>query len=128
MSKTKKVFWACSGYPDCHEMFPDKNGKPDLSYKPIECPECHNGTLRKIKGKYGMFWGCSNRECNKTFPDKRGKPDLEIHTCPACRTGTLRRIKGKYGYFWGCSNRDDCGKIFKDANGKPDFSEKKKEG
>ena len=35
-----------------------------------------NGQLRRIKGKHGFFWGCSNYRngCRETRKDSRGKP------------------------------------------------------
>ena len=35
-----------------------------------------NGQLRRIKGKHGFFWGCSNYQdgCRETRKDRRGKP------------------------------------------------------
>ena len=35
-----------------------------------------NGQLRRIKGKHGVFWGCSNyrKGCRETRKDRRGKP------------------------------------------------------
>jgi len=41
-----------------------------------ECPSC-GSEMRRRKGQYGNFWGCTSRSCNKTFDDYRGKPDFE---------------------------------------------------
>lgn len=43
-----------------------------------KCPKCGTGSLRKIKGAKGVFWGCDRYKegCRATFDDKRGKPDL----------------------------------------------------
>lgn len=60
-------FWACTGYPDCQNTFPDDNGKPgERKPKPaidknaVDCPECEDGKLVKRKGKKNSFLGCSN--------------------------------------------------------------------
>ena len=43
----------------------------------ILCPNCKEGHLRKIRGKNGTFWGCSNYpRCTATFDDDNGKPAL----------------------------------------------------
>jgi len=62
------------------------------------CPRCHSGALRLIKGKYGLFLGCSNRLCRYTEKPK----------CPACGYGELKMRKGKYGTFGGCSRYPKC--------------------
>ncbi len=93
------------------------------------CPEC-DGLLRRIKGKYGFFWSCSNfnNGCLYKTKDAKGKPEKKENTtfiCPSCG-GNLRRISSKFGYFWGCSNfSDGCSYKAKDASGKPE--EKKQE-
>jgi DNA topoisomerase-3 len=48
---------------------------PEPAQAPI-CPECRQGSLRRIKGKKGFFWGCSRYQdgCKATFEDKVGKP------------------------------------------------------
>lgn len=45
----------------------------------IACPFCGVGHLRKIRGKNGVFWGCSSYRdgCQATAPDAGGKPRLE---------------------------------------------------
>ena len=41
------------------------------------CPRCREGHLRQIRGKNGMFWGCTNYpRCTATFDDEKGKPVL----------------------------------------------------
>ncbi len=49
----------------------EDNGKKYL------CPKCREGSLRKIKGKNGDFWGCSNYpRCTATFDDDHNMPLL----------------------------------------------------
>lgn len=101
-----------------------------------KCPDCDNGTLRRIKGSNGFFWGCSDRQnCNKTFPDKRGKPDLNAkkktppkpsdeHLCPKCGKGLVRRPGKKKGtHWWGCSGFPKCDFRAFDNKGKPKIGE-----
>ena len=41
------------------------------------CPKCREGSLRRIKGKNGAFWGCSNYpRCTATFDDEKDMPVL----------------------------------------------------
>ena len=41
------------------------------------CPRCREGHLRRIRGKNGAFWGCSNYpRCTATFDDSHDKPLL----------------------------------------------------
>ena len=65
--------------------------KPKYSASPMEkldpaargnseylCPRCREGRLRRIQGKNGSFWGCTNYpQCTATFDDQRGKPLLQ---------------------------------------------------
>ena len=91
------------------------------------CPTC-NSALRRIKGKKGFFWGCSDRECKYTAPDSRGKPGKKRKAvtsdiaCPECAK-QLRQISGKKGKFWGCSGyRDGCKFTAQDKDGKPNIT------
>ena len=88
------------------------------------CPTCNNG-LRRIKGKKGFFWVCSDRECKYTAPDSRGKPGKKRKVitskipCPQCGE-KLRQIAGKKGKFWGCSGyKEGCKFTAQDKDGKP---------
>lgn len=119
-------FWGCSGYPDCKTTAPDKKGKPDFTVKKEErhtdkCPSCGK-KLRQIKGKFGTFWSCEDREgCNATFADHKDKP--VIVKCPGCGKGYLRRAeskKKKGAYFWYCSDRCGAAPIW-DKSGLPDL-------
>ncbi|MEX3555506.1 MAG: DNA topoisomerase [Burkholderia gladioli] len=44
------------------------------------CPVCKTGQLRRINGKDGAFWGCSNYKaeppCKASYPDANGAPDF----------------------------------------------------
>ena len=64
--------------------------KPKYSASPLEhmqtqaqeksghlCPRCKEGSLRRIQGKNGVFWGCSNYpHCTATYDDENGRPVL----------------------------------------------------
>ena len=41
---------------ECKQRFPSEKGKP----KVVQCPDCHKGLLVTKKGKYGIFYGCTN--------------------------------------------------------------------
>ena len=41
------------------------------------CPHCREGHLRRIHGRNGYFWGCSNYpRCTMTYDDQHGAPVL----------------------------------------------------
>ena len=55
----------------------EREGKWKTAADSILCPQCREGHLRKIRGKNGEFWGCSNYpRCTATFDDSKGKPVL----------------------------------------------------
>jgi DNA topoisomerase I len=98
------------------------------------CPNCDDGHLRRLKGKNGYFWGCSNYQrepnpCQTTLPDARGKPGKPVarieksteHPCPACGEGYLQRRPGKKKntFWWGCDRYPACTHSAPDDNGKP---------
>ena len=120
-------FWGCSGYPKCKTTFPDKKGKPDMEAKKskstgktAKCPVCGK-KLRQIKGKFGIFWGCEDRDCGATFPDHDNK--LVIVKCPSCGKGYLKRSESKKHpgkFYWWCSERCGAPSVW-DKDGLPDL-------
>lgn len=86
-----------------------------------ECPVCHNGILRLIKGPKGAFWGCSHYTsgCKASFSDANGSP--AIYPCPECGTGFMKTKKGAKGTFWGCSRYPECKHTAPDEKGKPKY-------
>lgn len=80
--KTGKDFWGCSDWKNgCKEIYPDKNGKPDLNANKSDyiCPQCKKGYLIKHpsqKNKKKFWWGCSDWKngCKYTCFDDNGKP------------------------------------------------------
>lgn len=107
-----------------------KKNKASQTYP---CPgEACGGRLRRIKGKKGFFWGCSNygQGCRETRPDSRGKPGKTKatspadrasnqkavavgKTCPDCKKGKIQLRSLKSGTnagkpFHGCSTFPKC--------------------
>lgn len=95
----------------------------------IACLKCGK-PLRRIKGKFGYFFGCSDDTCKATFKDVGGKPvekaqDLGKITiagvnsgdaCPKCKKGTMQaRVCGPTSktpgrQFLSCSKSLEKGK------------------
>ena len=117
--------------PNITKKTPTAN--PKLAGHTYPCPgETCEGQLRRIKGKQGFFWGCSNygQGCRETRPDARGKPGktpaprqtarVSKHavvavgkTCPECKKGKIQLRSLKSGNnegkpFHGCSAFPKC--------------------
>lgn len=99
------------------------------------CNACE-APLKRINGKYGWFWACSNEACKKLFTDMAGmpverkEPSVSTIGCPKCNEhaktggGFLRRLARRdgSGYFWGCTAYDKgCKAGFNDVDGSPDL-------
>ena len=51
-----------------------KQGTKNVDSKYL-CPHCKDGSLRRIHGKNGWFWACSNYpHCTATYDDNNGMP------------------------------------------------------
>lgn len=80
----------------------------------ISCSKCQIGVMKKIKGKFGYFFVCSNQQCKHTMKDDNGKPvPKEIKQqsdikCPNCEKGFMLQRKGPKNTFLGCSNYPEC--------------------
>jgi ssDNA-binding Zn-finger/Zn-ribbon topoisomerase 1 len=88
------------------------------------CPRCR-GAMRRIDGKMGPFWGCSNYPaCDKRLYDKDGRPSDtpdERYRCPVC-TRPLVHAKGKPDKddYWYCTGYNKgCKVTLADDSGKP---------
>ncbi|PCH64112.1 MAG: DNA topoisomerase I [SAR86 cluster bacterium] len=91
--------------------------------KTYYCPQCKSN-MRRIIGKMGPFWGCSDfPKCKATLFDVEGKPSTELdehYRCPLCtrRMAKSSQDKGNYwyctGYTKGCKTR------LKDNDGRPE--------
>lgn len=71
-----------------------------------DCPEC-GSRLRRVNGKNGIFWGCSQWEagCKVIMDDQGGKPvPRKVHLCPVC-SSKLANTKD----FWFCTNKEKEG-------------------
>lgn len=88
-----------------------------LNIKKIACPKCGKA-LRRQKGMYGFWWGCSGYSsgCDAKFKDDNGEPVLveqkpELTStgekCPQCGKDLVERMS-KYGKFTSCSGYPDC--------------------
>lgn len=100
----------------------------------IPCPQCKEGKLREIEGKFGKFFSCSNytKGCDFKAKSKNAKPDLSPkkeplksqYKCPDCKEGFLirRESKNKKGSFWyGCSEfQKGCKFICYEKESKPE--------
>ena len=55
----------------------DRSAAPKKEAAKYLCPHCREGTLQRIRGSNGLFWGCSNYpHCTATYDDERGEPAL----------------------------------------------------
>ena len=89
-----------------------------LNIEIIACPKCGRA-LRKQKGQYGDWWGCSGYQsgCDARYKDNNGKPVLTEadkpqakvtgKKCPECGSDIVERV-GKFGPFETCSNYPKC--------------------
>jgi DNA topoisomerase-1 len=117
-------FLSCTKYPECDGIKSvDKQGKPRLQEKSeFKCPKCGR-EMRKMKGRFGEFLGCSGytvkkadgtRECETILNlDKEGKPMapkpkvLTPVKCEKCGSNMILR-DSKRGPFLGCSAFPKC--------------------
>lgn len=59
------------------ESIRKNGGKVNSDDNKFLCPRCREGHLRSIKGRNGVFWGCTNYpRCTATFDDEKGAPRL----------------------------------------------------
>ena len=57
------------------EHWQDTGGRTENHYI---CPRCRKGHLRKVQGRNGAFWGCSNYpRCTATFDDGNDGPAIQ---------------------------------------------------
>lgn len=70
------------------------------------CPEC-GSPLRKMKGKYGEFIGCSNFDCSYIQKKEKKQVETTNEVCPKCGKKLVKRI-GKYGPFLACEDYQNC--------------------
>lgn len=103
-------FLACSGFPECKntkQIEGNEDGESsdsDGEEAPL-CEKC-GGLMAKKRGRFGMFWGCSNYpECKSIKPLAK---DV-LGPCPKCEKGSIVRRRTKRGkIFFGCNKYPDC--------------------
>ena len=93
------------------------------SEKTYYCPDCKQ-PLRRIQGKMGPFWGCTDfPKCGTTLNDVAEKPSQEIdehYRCPICTRRLVRASKEK-GDYWYCSGfSKGCKVTLPDKDGAPE--------
>jgi DNA helicase IV len=96
----------------------------------FKCPNCEDGYLRLIQGKFSDFYSCSSglgcdvgkaRVCSKCRAPSIDTRDASICNNPACNNKLkicnkcgrpMKKRQGKFGEFWGCSGygikNDQC--------------------
>lgn len=103
------------------------SGLPAAQEPLFKCEKC-GSALKRIKGKFGFFFACTNTECRQSYQDDRGRPVPLFNPetapkCPFCGEA-LRRFKAKNGsHFWKCQN-EQCGSMLNDNRGKPQMPER----
>lgn len=111
ISKTKKKFSAGLKLNDEFKVeftFDNTIVTTDADGNEVSCPNCQL-SMRRIKGKSGYFWSCSDRDtCKTTLDDNDGFPAAPPKTkpCPSCSRPMYLRSGGR-GPFWGCSGYKD---------------------
>lgn len=98
------------------------------------CPKCGH-PLRRIKGSFSTFWGCTaHPACDVKLDDHKGQPvarkapEPSPYPCPDCGQPLIRRTKpGRQGYdFWGCSGfKDGCRASFPNERNKPALNKRR---
>ena len=72
------------------------------------CPEC-GAPLKRVKGRYGSFIGCSNYpECKYKEEKEKAEPIKVGRDCPECGAPLIKRISKKGKAFIACSRFPDC--------------------
>lgn len=93
----------------------------------FNCEKC-GSPLKLLKGKFGLFFLCTNEECKQTYQERNKKPLplFDAATAPKClKCGSpLKQGQSKKGsLFWKCQN-EKCAIFLDDSRGKPVMPEK----
>ena len=101
------------------------NSISKISEKTYYCPSCKQA-MRRIEGKMGPFWGCSDfPKCKTTRNDADGKPSEKVdehYRCPICTRRMVKADKEK-GDYWYCSGfAKGCKVTLADHNGVPELA------
>lgn len=106
----------------------------ELYRKKFKCPNCADGYLKKIEGKFGDFYACSSKQACKIKArvcKTCGSPSIDdaqhsvctndnckekFKICPKCAR-PMKLRKGPFGEFYGCSGyglkNDSCNQKIK---------------
>lgn len=123
-SAKAKHFVACLRLDAEHKaafFFDEMRDAYDADNELVNCPSCQKH-MRRIKGKAGFFWGCSDREnCKTSLPDLNGKAVMPVPSrqCPNCGEKISRFLGKNKKFFWGCSDREVCKTTLEDKDGEP---------
>ncbi len=102
------TFEACSGYPECKYIKPNKDKPEPPKTTNITCPKCHKGTIvervaKKGKNKGNHFYACNNfPKCKHILS---GEPTHE--NCPKCGNLLVKTDQE----IIRCDDQKDCGYI-----------------
>jgi DNA topoisomerase-1 len=114
-------YLACSGYPECRNTrdLAAAAGGDGAGGEAGEAPACENcgRPMRRRRGRYGEFWGCTGYpECKTIVKVAQGQarpaapPEPTDQACDKC--GSPMVIKtGRYGRFLACSAYPKCKNI-----------------
>ena len=100
-------FLGCSGYPECQNIKPHKNGGeavPEPEPTDEVCDKCGKPMVIRRSRKGSRFLSCSG------YPECKNAKSISIGIdCPNSDCdGYLAERSSKRGVFYGCSNYPDC--------------------
>lgn len=103
-------------------MSQNSKGEKETYERVHPCPTCKK-PMRRIDGRMGPFWGCSDfPTCRTTLNEVDGRPSAEInpdYRCPLCTRKLVRADKTK-GKYWFCSGYNKgCKVTLDDHEGRP---------
>lgn len=91
------------------------------------CEKC-GSPLRMLKGKFGLFFLCTNELCKQTYQERNKRPlplfnEETAPKCPKCGAPMKQGQSKKGTLFWKCQD-EKCGIFLDDSRGKPLMPEK----
>lgn len=93
----------------------------------FNCEKC-SSPLRLLKGKFGLFFLCTNENCKQTYQERNKRPlplydEQKAPKCPKCGSPMKQGQSQKGTLFWKCQNTE-CAIFLDDLRGKPVLPEK----
>ena len=93
----------------------------------FNCENC-GSPIKLLKGKFVLFFLCTNEECKQTYQERNKKPlplfdDTTAPKCPKCGSPLKQGQSKKGSLFWKCQN-EKCAIFLDDSRGKPVMPEK----